>query len=86
MNKEKFVEKLESVTGLDREKCNTINSILENNFIIGKKGKEKIVQDICEKLSVTSLEAEKIYESSMSIVGTGIKEKLKHPFKSQEDR
>lgn len=84
MNKEKVIKELEKVTGLDNGKCTIVNSILENHFIFGKNNKEKIVSDIQNKLNVTSEEAEKIYESAMSIIGNGIKDKLKHPFKNQD--
>lgn len=84
MNKEKFIEKLEEVTGLDNGKCTIINSILEDHFLIGKNNKEKIVTDIKTKLNVADEEAEKIYESAMSIIGSGIKDKLKHPFRNQD--
>lgn len=84
MNKEKFIKELENATGLDNEKCIIINNILESNFILGKKNKEKIVSDIMEKLEITREEAEKIYESAMSILSSGIKDKLKHPFGAQE--
>lgn len=84
MNKEKFIEKLESVIGVDKEKCIIINSILESYFIIGKNNKEKIILEIEEQLKMSKEEAEKIYEVSMSILGSGIKDKLKHPFKSQD--
>lgn len=84
MNKEKFIKELENVTGLDNGKCTIINSILEDNFIVGKKNKEKIVADVMEKLEMTREEAEKIYESAMSILSSGIKDKLKHPFGSHE--
>ena len=82
MNKEKFIKELEKVTGLNNIKCSTINDILENHFIIVKNNKEKIINDIINQLSMTYEEAEKIYELSMSIIGTGIKDKLKHPFNS----
>lgn len=84
MNKEKFIKELENVTGLDNEKCIIINDILESNFFVGKKNKEKIVSDVMEKLEITREEAEKIYESAMAILSSGIKDKLKHPFGSQE--
>ena len=84
MNKEKFVKELENVTGLDNEKCIIINNILESNFIVGKKNKEKIISDVMEKLEMTREEAEKIYESAMSILSSGIKDKLMHPFGSHE--
>lgn len=85
MNKEKFINKLENVTGLDNNKCIIINNILENHFIIGKNNKERIINDIIEQLQMTNEEAEKIYESAMSLIGNGIKDKLKHPFKSQDN-
>lgn len=84
MNKEKFIKELESVTGLDNELCVIINDILESNFIVGKKNKEKIVSDISEKLEITTDESEKIYESAMQVLGNGLKDKLKHPFGSQK--
>lgn len=84
MNKEKFMKELENLTGLDKEQCIMINTILEDNFIIGKKKKEKIVLEIAKQLDLTTTEAEEIYESSMSIIGDGIKDKLKHPFKNQD--
>lgn len=82
MNKKKFIKELENVTGLDNEKCIIINNILESNFIVGKKNKERVVSDIAEELDLITPEAEKIYESAMSVIGTGIKDKLKHPFGS----
>lgn len=84
MNKEKFIKELEKVTGLDNGKCTIINSILENHFIIGKNNKEKMVSDVMEQLEITREEAEKIYESAMSILGGGIKDKLRHPFGKQD--
>lgn len=84
MNKEKFIKELQNVTGLDNNKCTIINSILEHHFIIGKNNKEKITNDMMVQLQITNKEAEKIYELAMSIIGTGIKDKLKHPFKNQD--
>lgn len=86
MNKESFIKELERVTGLTNEKCNIINNILESNFIIGKKSKEKIISDIISELGLTEEAAEKIYESSMAVLGSGLKEKIKHPFGSQKDK
>lgn len=84
MDKEKFIKELEKVTGLDNEKCVIVNNILENHFIIGKKNKEKMILDMEEQLKITREEAEKIYESAMSILASGIKDKLKHHFETQE--
>lgn len=84
MNKEKFIEELESVTGLDKDKCVIVNNILESNFILGKKNKEKIVSNLMGQLNLTTSEADILYDSAMSIIGNGIKDKLKHPFKSND--
>lgn len=83
MNKKEVIKKLGEVTNLSEEKCVIINDILEERFIIGKNNKEKIISDISEKLETTREESENIYESAMSIIGSGIKEKLKHPFGEQ---
>lgn len=84
MNKEKFIKELEKVTGLDNGKCIIINSILESNYIVGKKNKEKIMCDVMEQLEMTREESEKIYEFVMSILVSGIKDKLRHPFRTQD--
>lgn len=83
MNKKEVIKKLGEVTNLSEEKCIIINDILEDHFIIGKKNKEKIISDISEKLKTTREESENIYELAMSIIGSGIKDKLKHPFGEQ---
>ena len=41
MNKEEFIKELVKLTNLSEEKCTTINSILEDTFLIGKNNKEK---------------------------------------------
>lgn len=84
MNKEKFIQELEKVTGLGNDKCVIVNSILENHFLVGRKNKEKIILDMEEQLKITKEDAEKIYESAMSILANGIGDKLKHPFGKQE--
>lgn len=84
MNKEKFIEELSKVTKVDKNKCIIINNILERHFIIRKKNKEKIINDIINELNFSEDESESIYESAMSIIGTEIKEKIKHPFKNQD--
>lgn len=80
MNKKEVIKKLGEVTNLSEEKCIIINDILEKHFIIGKNNKEKIISDISEKLETTREESENIYELAMTIIGSGIKDKLKHPF------
>ena len=84
MNKKKFIEKLMEVTNYDKEKCIKINEVLESHFIIGKKGKEKIVSDFINVVGVNSNEAETLYETCISILGAAAKSKIRHPFKSQD--
>ena len=43
VNKTKFINELEKETQLSTEECLIINDVLENNFIIGKKNKNKII-------------------------------------------
>ena len=82
MDKEEFIKKLQELTKLNESDCAKINEIIDNHLIIGRKGKEKIISDIVEKLSISSEEANKIYNTCMDILVKGIKDKLKHPFKS----
>ena len=84
MNKSEFIKKLAQKTGYDEEKCIKINSILEDTFFIGKKNKEKMIADFIEKLELDEKEANDIYEKAMEIIGEEVKNKLKHPFKSQD--
>ena len=84
MNKSEFIKELSKQTGYDEEKCNLINSIIEDTFIIGKKNKEKMIEKFKSSLDLNENESEKLYETVMSIVGTEIKNKLKHPFRSQD--
>lgn len=84
MNKEEFIKEFINRTNYTQEKSILINNILEDNFIIGKKSKEKIINDLKEKLFLTEQESEYIYEISMDIISKSIIEKLKHPFKSKD--
>lgn len=84
MNKKEFIEVLQDRTKLSIKECETINNILESNFIFGKKNKDKIVSDLQIELNIEKEKAENIYETSMDIISSTLKDKLKHPFKSQD--
>lgn len=84
MNKKEFIEKLSNDLSYSIEDCTVINDILESNFFISKKSKDKIVNDLMQKFSITEREAEHIYDISVSIVNGEIKNELKHPFKSKD--
>lgn len=81
MNKTEFIKELSNKTGYNEDMCLQINNIIEDTFLIGKKNKEKMVNDFKNKLNINEEEANKIYETAMNIISSEIKNKLKHPFK-----
>jgi len=83
MNKSEFIKKLSHELSYTIDECTIINDILESNFFISKKSKDKIINDLIQKLSITEREAKNIYDTSISIVKDEIKNKMKHPFKNQ---
>lgn len=85
MNKSIFIKELSKETGYDEKKCANINEIIEKYFIFSKKNREKIIQDLEKELNLNEDEAENVYDISIKIINKEIKNKLKHPFKSQED-
>lgn len=82
MNKTKFIKELSKQTGYDEQKCMLINDIIENYFIFGRKKKDKIIQDLQTKASLSEDDSENVYDISIKIITGEIKSKLKHPFKS----
>ena len=82
MNKSKFIKRLKEETDYSEDRCVLVNDILENNFIIGRKNKQKIINDLILK-NFTEDEAENIYDISINIIMSEIKDKIKHPFKSK---
>lgn len=84
MNKTEFIKELSRVTGYSIDECNIINDVLENNFFISKKSKDKIINELMSKLQINETEATSIYEKAKMIFNDEIKNKLKHPFKSQD--
>lgn len=84
MNKTNFINELSMQLSYSKEMCVTINDILESNFFLSKKNKDKIIEEFIQKLDVNNEEATKIYDVSIEIVKDEIKNKLKHPFKNQD--
>lgn len=80
MNKRGFINELQNKVKLSEDECIIISDILENYFILGNKN--KIVNDLEEKLDVEKIKAEEIYNISMEIISSALKQKLKNPFKS----
>ena len=84
MNKKEFINKLKNELDLDLEKCIIINNILEDTFLIGKKNKEIMIDRFVNELNISIDDANNIYEKVMDIIKNAIKNKIKHPFKSND--
>ena len=80
MNKSELIKELSSRIGYNIEDTNKINNIFDDNFIIGKKNKEKIISKLMEVISIDEKEANRIYESFAELVKDGVLNRLKHPF------
>ena len=66
MNKSEFIKELSKQTSYNEERCNTINNIVEDTFIIGKKNKEKIIEKFEKQINLDENEANKLYEYIIS--------------------
>lgn len=84
MNKTEFINELSKATNCTQEECVIINDVLESHFFISKKNKDKIITDIMNRLSFDENKADEIYNASMQIISGNVKDKLKHPFRSQD--
>lgn len=84
MNKTEFINELSKITGCTQEECVIINEVLESQFFISKKNKDKIIADLISRLSFDENKADEIYNASMQIITNNVKDKLKHPFLSQD--
>ena len=73
MNKHEFINKLSKELNYTEEKCIIINDVLENNFFISKKNKDKIISELVLKLEVSLEDANKIYETCVKIITEQIK-------------
>ena len=86
MNKQEFITTLEERLSCDHAMASKINEILEETFFIGWKNKEKMIEKLMSEFSITDSEANHIYEVSMAILGSRLKDKLKHPFKDLDQK
>ena len=84
MNKTSFINELSEKLGYSIEECTKINEVIENNFIISRKSKDKIISELGNVLNIDEIKAEEIYNTSVEIITKSIKNRIKHPFKSQE--
>ena len=84
MNKTDFLKALEEELNIDHNTSVKINSILEDTFFMGNKGKEELISKFQKELDYSLDEAENTYEVCMKIMSMGIIDKLKHPFKGND--
>ena len=82
MNKKEVLEKIKTALNCDDETVNKINEVIESTFLIGKNNKDSMIKKLMEKLNISSSDADKIYNKVIEIIGNGIKDKLKNPFKN----
>ncbi len=86
MNKKEFIERLSKELNISEEKSKKINDILESTFLVGKKNKDILIDKLIKELNIDEFSANNIYEKVMSLIGTGIIDKLKHPFKDLDKK
>lgn len=80
MNKEGYIKELKKGLKCDLNFATRISDLLENNFLFGKKNKEKIIYSFVKELNVSREYANNIYDISMNVATREVKYKLKHPF------
>lgn len=73
MNQKEFLNVLQEKTSMSKENCIIVNDILENHFIIGRKNKKKIINDLMQRLNIDELKSEEIYNISMEFILTSFK-------------
>ena len=84
MNKNEFIEKLLKELNYSKEQCVLINNILESNFVISKKSRDSIIDELVNQLEISKEEANRIYDISVKVIKEEVKNQLKHPFRSKD--
>lgn len=84
MNKSEFVKALMNKTKISEKDALIVNKVLESNFFISKKNKDKIISEFVLKLDITINEATGVYEDAVTIINEEIKRKIKHPFRGHK--
>lgn len=84
MNKTGLIKELSVKLDVSEEKASKIESMLEENFIVGKKNKEKTVELFMNELDLSSEEADELYNQSMDVIKDCLVDKIKHPFKDND--
>lgn len=84
MNKREFIKALSGKTGLSLEDTSIVNQILEENFFLRCKNKDKIVSEIVRSLNISKDEAVNLYEEAKTIFNEEVRYRFKHSFQSKD--
>lgn len=84
MNKTEFIAELSALTNCTVEEATVVNEVFESHFILSKKAKDPVIAEICARLGFDEARAEAVYEQGMAIIKSEKKDKMKHPFRSQD--
>ena len=77
MNKNEFIEELLQRLNYSKEEVSKINNILEKNFFISKKSKDKIITELMSTLNISIKEANRIYDTARSLLKEEVDKNLK---------
>lgn len=67
-----IITKIMEVTGRTEAEAMKIDEVLNSHFIVGRKQKDKIMNDFCAALGITAEEADELYNQCMEIIVKGI--------------
>lgn len=67
-NKETIVSELLTKTNYTKKTCEAIFEVLENHGTIGRKNKEKMIDDFIEQLKISRKDADTLYNTCMEII------------------
>lgn len=85
MNKTELIERLATNANLNINDSEVAVNIIENNNIFNSKDKENIINELKKELNINELKAQEIYDIFLSLIKQGIKNRIKHPFKSSSN-
>lgn len=77
LNKKGFIKALSEKLNYREDTCMMIHDILENNFFISRKSRDKIIQELVSRLEISEEEAINIYETAKAILNDEIQRQIK---------
>lgn len=67
-----IITKIMKATGRTEAEAMKIDEVLNSHFIVGRKQKDKIMNDFCAALGISAEEADELYNQCMEIIVKGI--------------